>query len=704
MIQEIKKVQNGDDLGKKILFLVISLILLVLMILIGPADFFKHGFYRNEVNYNDISSEDILGFVDLSKNNLEVSFSPQGDYFSGFDIYPVDMEENLSGLLLATTYTADGDEIENVEIDISKITPQMWYMVLMKGHYEKNTEYRLSIKAVNCNGTVMLPLVDTSYLPAESLENELLLGYVYSQSTFSYAEKVLICMMLFTAWVMLLGEFKFSSGRKYTRRFAFILGMTVLLSWNYMFGSFDRENTRFESFERGSDALVLGVIEGEKSGMGQRYGLARIFIASGYFNSVSNEFISDENWFHGYSRTKPQILIDANPYTQSITDVGTLIQFENGESFSVTEVNGDGETYEITLAADGPLNYYKYGDLNEARFYVKRDGTYNQQPKGLLVSYIKQYGLQGKIFRHLAQYMSADSYVITLELICCILTALVLTTITVFLKIKYDSLFAICFAATALLSPWLVNFASSEYWVTFTWFIPMLIGLICSIWIKIPFVRKGCYIVAYIAIIGRALCGYEYMTAIMLGMISFMLIDLGVAIVNQDKKESMMLFRTIFILGSFALAGFITAVCVHASLRGDGNILTGILSIIREDAVPRISGEASAWEVVKKYFHFETDVIAGIDANQFPLLCLLPILIFIYNYIKKQLNVKNVFMYIIFFITGVSWFILGKGHSNGHTGLNYVMWYFGFVQCCFYIIINAIMSCVNQRKIENTGV
>lgn len=356
------------------------------------------------------------------------------------------------------------------------------------------------------------------------------------------------------------------------------------------------------------------------------------------------------------------------------------------------------------MDTDGPLNYYKYGDLNNARFYIEGDGTYNQQPKGLLVSYIRQYGLQGKVFRHLAHYMSADSYIINLELICCILTALVLTIVTVFLKIKYDSLFAICFAATALLSPWLVNFASSEYWVTFTWFIPMLTGLVCSIWIKQPWVRRGCYIAAFIAITGRALCGYEYMTAIMLGLISFMLIDLGLAIVNRDKSGSLLLFRTVFIIGCFALAGFMVAFCIHASLRGDGNILNGILTIIREDAVPRIGGDTSAWEVVKEYFHFKTDVIVGIDANLFPLLCLLPVLIFIYNYIKKQLNVKNVFMYIIFFITGVSWFILGKGHSSGHTGLNYVMWYFGFVQCCFYIIINAIISYVDQKKNEKVGV
>ena len=701
MIQKITG-QCKDNLGKRIWFGALSLILLLLAVLIGPADFFRYGYYSNEVNYSDISAEDVLETIDLSQNELEASFSPQEDYFSGFEIYPVEVEENTSGLLLLTTYTVAGEEIEKQEIDIGKISPYMWNTIFTREHYDKNVEYRLNIKAVNCNGTIVLPLVDQSYLPEESLGNELLLGYVYAQPTFTYAEKVLICMVLFTVWVMLLGECVFQ-GRKCVRRVAFILGMTTLLSWSYMFGSFDEENTRFESFEKGSDALVLGVIEGEKEGMGQKYGLARIFIASGYYNSVSNEFLSDENWFHGYGRIQPQILINANPYTQSIANIGTLIQFENGDYFSVINVKEDGETYEITLDADGPLNYYKYGDLNNARFYIDGDGAYNQQPKGFLVSYVKQYGLQGKIFRHLVHYMSADSYAVNLELICCILTGFVLTTITIFLKIKYDSLFAVCFAITALLSPCLVNFASSEYWVTFTWFIPMLIGLVCSIWINQPWVRRGCYIAAFIAITGRALCGYEYMTAIMLGLVSFMLIDLCVAVANRDKSGSILLFRTVFIIGCFALAGFMAAFCIHASLRGDGNVLDGILTIIREDAVPRIGGDTSAWEVVKKYFHFETDIIAGMDANMFPILCLLPIFIFLYNYVKKQLNLKNVFMYFIFFVIAVSWFILAKGHSNGHTGLNYVLWYFGFVQCCFYIIINAIISYAGQKENKKVG-
>lgn len=187
----------------------------------------------------------------------------------------------------------------------------------------------------------------------------------------------------------------------------------------------------------------------------------------------------------------------------------------------------------------------------------------------------------------------------------------------------------------------------------------------------------------------------------MLGLIAFLLIDLGTAMTGRNKKYAQQLFRTIFILGCFALAGFATAICIHASLRGEGNVLSGIKSIIESDVLRRVGGgnlndfaeaywpslNASVWDVIKKYFHFETDIIAGMDANLFPILFLMPIMIFIYDCFKKRLESKEVYMYIVFLITGISWIVFGKSHSYIHTHMNFVVWYFGFIQCCMYIII-----------------
>lgn len=200
----------------------------------------------------------------------------------------------------------------------------------------------------------------------------------------------------------------------------------------------------------------------------------------------------------------------------------------------------------------------------------------------------------------------------------------------------------------------------------------------------------------------------------MLGLIAFLMIDCGMAIVNKDKERKECLLRMTFILGVTALAAFCFAIGVHALLRGEGNILNGIKEIIKNDVLRRVGGgsmndfgeeywpslNASVWETVRKYFHFDTDIIAGLDANLFPMLCLIPIVIFIYDYIKGQINLEEVMMYVVFFVTGMSWFVLGKSHSYNHVLMNYVMWYFGFVQCCLYIIANKVRNSICSKSRE----
>ena len=48
------------------------------------------------------------------------------------------------------------------------------------------------------------------------------------------------------------------------------------------------------------------------------------------------------------------------------------------------------------------------------------------------------------------------------------------------------------------------------------------------------------------------------------------------------------------------------------------------------------------------------------------------------------------------FLTSISWFVLGKAHSYIHTHLNFVMWYFGFVQLILYIPIKAVWDGVRK--------
>ena len=50
-------------------------------------------------------------------------------------------------------------------------------------------------------------------------------------------------------------------------------------------------------------------------------------------------------------------------------------------------------------------------------------------------------------------------------------------------------------------------------------------------------------------------------------------------------------------------------------------------------------------------------------------------------------NYANTQGYTVSFLATISWFVLAKAHSYIHTHMNYVLWYFGFVQVCLYILI-----------------
>lgn len=330
-----------------------------------------------------------------------------------------------------------------------------------------------------------------------------------------------------------------------------------------------------------------------------------------------------------------------------------------------------------------------------------------------IVPYRSQYGLQGKVFATIAKIFGGGDRSIKLsKLLCSYLTAAVFTGIIYFARKKYGVLFATSFGITVLLSPWVIDYAHSMYWVEFKWFLPMLVGLICSLYLDNKKIRVACYIGTFASLLINSLCGYEYITTVMMGAVAVPLIDLLDAVTLKNKERIVIVFRTILILGICAVLGFVAANIIHADVKGHGDIIAGIKEIWGNDAVRRTSGmsfdvfganklgevNASTWEVIKTYFHFETDIIAGVGANLFPMICFLPLVIFAYDATKQKLNKTHLYMYIVFGLTGMSWFLLSKNHSYIHTYLNYILWYFGFIQTCFFVIANKFVGILKDKE------
>lgn len=699
---------------KKICAVSVLVLLAIFMILIGPLDCFTHGFFYDEIDCGQIAEDGWKTAYDLGEEAYEMQFSPQENHFAGFEIYLINQPDGNSGSLLLVVSDTSGRELDTIEIDLSKVRAATWYKVYTTAKLKARETYTLKFVANNCSTYPYLQAVDEDYLSPETITGDVLLAYAYAKSTFSFQDKVIICLFIL-AFGLFCGTFLVSAKRKICCKMAsVVLLMVGILTWNYMYNSMDNMNDRFNGFQADSETLVTGVIYAEEDGVyfnnddERGFGMGRYFDLKGSLESYGMNYISDENWYQGYSRSESAIVVNSNIYSKDVAIIGNYILFENGETYQITNIEDNGSNIVIYLNAGKVLSSAKNGSLDDAQFFDS-----NMQPlaKSRIEAYKSQYGLNGKIFRHMARYLEDDQEIAILNLFCCLLTALIFALIVLLIFEKYNITMAGCFFVVFWLSPWVVNFARNLYWVEFTWYIPMLIGLFCSWRIEKKKCRVISYAATFLSIFIKCLCGYEYISVVMMALIGFLLVDLIKYIFEKDRNKCRLLLRTIVIIGVIALGGFFAAICVHAPLKGDGSVIEGIKNIFEQDVLRRTAGgdlndfheslwpsfNASIWETYSKYFHFETEVITGITGNIFPLLCVVPLCIFLFDYAKKRLNVEEMAMYIIFFLTSISWFCLAKGHSYIHTHMNYVLWYFGFVQICIYIIVNRCVCAVNNK-------
>lgn len=361
----------------------------------------------------------------------------------------------------------------------------------------------------------------------------------------------------------------------------------------------------------------------------------------------------------------------------------------DSENLVVSKINYDNNMYE-----DGKCEYgLCYYDKEEGKIY----------------DYKSQIGLQGYVFSFLSNTFKLSTK--KLNIITSLSLATVLVSICYFISKKYDKLLASIFYITFFLSPWIIAFARNLYWVSFTWFIPGLLGLMYSIYYK----KKKIFIpLIYLSILIKCLCGYEYITTIMLSTIVFHIIDFFVV---KGKEKKIKVFKTIFVIGIVCLLAFSTSLIIHGFQRGNGNILVGVEDIYKKDVLRRTiittdkdsytgamrdSMDASVKDVMKMYIYsWNTDIIYGVNSKLFPIIIFVSFVICVINIFDNyKYNKRDLIMYLMFLITTISWFILGKSHSYIHTHMNFVLWYFGFIQVSLYIIIKFIIYKINYIKLK----
>ncbi len=697
----------------KLISLLLAIIVVALIVQLDIRDAFSHGYFTNSVKYESIEPNDIEGYVDISEQEYAITFTPIKDNFAGFVLYFANQFHEDTGVVELTVYEsghAGGGYVDAIKVKLSEVENLHQYKVASNKTLKRGKTYTVVISAKDCITAPEMILIDPDYITKECPDSNLLLGYAYKESTFNPNEKLLIT--LFLLCFLVLGISLLQKKRGYIYKIGIWSLLITAMAWNFSFNSLDNANTSFAKFDSGSENLVITTIDAERGGFSDfiKWGLNNYSDIRGEWYAEEKYFLTDSNWTEGYSNTEPKILLRSSRYVADMAVVGNAILFANGEQFLINEVSNDNTWITISLDSGRVLNYWKYGDLADARFI---DTNGNILAKGYLGEYQSQFGLQGKIFRYLARIFDID----LLKTLCALATAITLVLIVYVLKKKYNVIFAGVFYCVFLLSPWIVNFANNLYWVEFTWFFPMLTGLFCSWKIEYRKYRVLSYILAYISILVKSLCGYEYISCIMMGLIAFLIVDFIMSLLYGNKERQVLLFKTIFILGIIALIGFFTAICIHSPNKSgaNGSVIEGIKLIIQKDVLrrtyggaglnssnllgveERYAGLASTWEVFCRYFDFKTEVVTGISGNLFSLLCIIPLVIMVFEKKKNKFHNELLTMYFVFFVTTISWFLLAKSHSYVHIFLNIVLWYFGYVQVCIYIIINKLIEILSDK-------
>lgn len=685
-------------------------VLLLFFWLLWPMDYFVH---PNTPALPQLSREkgEILDeqITVTAQQPFEIQFIPNQRHFSGFYFYLGPQQAN-TGSLVFTVLDAAGRERSVTQLELASLSQAFWNKIKVQGSCRAGEEYTLRISAGEGSEPLSLLTIIDALIPEETLSGGIPLYYAYDLPTFLLADKFLLSLFLLGLFGLLAaGLLENSRGCGRLRGAAVFVLLTALLTQNGLYGSLDEANKpQFLDFSQSSEGLVTGAIaavrEPDCPQAGQ-WGLYR-------YESVEPQ-LTNEEWDQGYARQVPAIQLHASEYIQSIAKAGGRVRFAGGAEFEIEQVkdNGQGELI-VMLRADAPLPAAEYGPLRDAVF-ITPEGE--ECAAVSITPYVSQYGLQGRVFILLSRLIGVEN----MHLLCCLALALVLTAIVFLIARRHGAFLAGVFYLVFLLAPKVTNFARNLYWVEFTWFIPMAVGLFFVCKQKDPRCRLLAYAAAFLSLLVKSLCGYEYISAVMMGLILFPLAELALAVQGGQKKQAVLLVKGILALGVMALLGFAAALLAHAYYRGGGDLWAGVMNIYQQDALrrtvgsaslgfggdARASADASVWQVICMYFHSSQQILTGIDGNLLPLLCLAPLVIFYLDHRAKKLDLLSFCLYLGGFIAAMSWFVLAREHSYVHISRNFVLWYLGYVQACLYVILRKFLQLfAKQPLLKRLGI
>lgn len=490
-----------------------------------------------------------------------------------------------------------------------------------------------------------------------------------------------------------------------TKKISLFLILTILMTTVFYTNFLSINNKIFvKNFGQESESLVLGKILADKDKVdSKQFGLGIFTLDEYAYTSEklmqsyrliypSKYYISDNNWTKGISKNWTGFYDSNTKINSELYKKGENIEIARSDSRKIEKTEEHGEFIWIYLSGN-LLN------PDELKYPVnfKLSTTGEDTGKGNFTPYTSQLGLQGQFFSFIYNEIGVNN-IDLLKLLSIFLLSATLSFLCLLIKKEYNLIFGTIFYLVFLSSPWITAFAGNLYWVPFTWFLPTLFSLLLlrnmkQYYFYLPLIFLSVFI--------KSLCGYEYLSTILLFTISFWIVEL----VLNTRKQRKKVFLFITTIGILSIFGFFLALSLHANIR-DNNIISGLKSIWSQDVLRRTYSTnttfldtvykdsilATPTEVVLKYFSWNTSIIYGISGKLFSTIFFLSLSILVFNLFKNKKNIKrDAILFIVTFLCPFSWFVLAKAHSYIHTHINFVLWYFGFIQVMFYIIVKFIL-------------
>jgi hypothetical protein len=342
-----------------------------------------------------------------------------------------------------------------------------------------------------------------------------------------------------------------------------------------------------------------------------------------------------------------------------------------------------------------------------------------ERPVSVMDYYLGQVGLQGWVFSaiDIALYkvnVPAISRLQVLRGLAALALAAVLSIWIYFLAAEFGMPAALGAGLMAFYSSWLASFADNLYWVPVTWFIPAVLTWYWTVYRPDLFAasEKRFYLWHGIALASKALCGFEYISAVAGASASVFLY--GVLKLGWRRST---ITRLLAFLCTSIVAIFL-AVVIQVLLLW---IRGGSLDAAFHDFFERVQYRSGITEgapaglaeslripigqIISIYLNAVHVVnvtgVAQFNSSQVLDYLMWPLAVALVYLAFRDRSLGRVFplVALIFgsFVASISWHVVARGHSYIHQFFNYVLWFVPLFIILAAVTINVVWEVLFPR-------